>query len=107
MMPKRVVDLMSCEVMRGVRLTAKTVEYVQFKVPRKSGTFQADLYPPCRSGTPSMTFTDYINGENKDPHRVELRPESVQQVVAPHRRDTFLQKIGQKGSAGPSTQATS
>jgi hypothetical protein len=28
MMPKRVVDLMTCEVMRGVRLTAKTVEYV-------------------------------------------------------------------------------
>lgn len=56
MMPKRVVDLMSCEVMRGVRLTAKTVEYVQFKVPRKSGTFQADLYPPCRGGIPSMTF---------------------------------------------------
>jgi coronin-1B/1C/6 len=38
-MPKRVCDLMSCEVMRGVRLTAKTVEYVSFKVPRKSGTF--------------------------------------------------------------------
>lgn len=28
MMPKRVVDIMTCEVMRGVRLTAKTVEYV-------------------------------------------------------------------------------
>jgi hypothetical protein len=38
-MPKRVLDLLSCEVMRGVRLTAKTVEYVSFKVPRKSGTF--------------------------------------------------------------------
>lgn len=38
-MPKRVVDVMACEIARGVRLTAKTVEYVQFKVPRKSGTF--------------------------------------------------------------------
>jgi hypothetical protein len=38
-MPKRGLDLMACEVMRGVRLTAKTVEYVSFKVPRKSGTF--------------------------------------------------------------------
>jgi hypothetical protein len=90
MMPKRVCDLMSCEVMRGVRLTAKTVEYVQFKVPRKSGTFQADLYPPCRSGTPATTFDQYINGNDEEPVRVELRPESVQQVVAPHRRDTFL-----------------
>lgn len=56
MMPKRVVDIMTCEVMRGVRLTAKTVEYVQFKVPRKSGTFQADLYPPCRNNVPAMNF---------------------------------------------------
>lgn len=47
-MPKRVCDLMACEVMRGVRLTAKTVEYVSFKVPRKAGTFQADLYPPAK-----------------------------------------------------------
>ena len=39
-LPKRVVDLMGCEVLRGVRLTAKYLEYVTFKVPRKSGTFQ-------------------------------------------------------------------
>lgn len=38
-MPKRTVDLMQCEILRGVRLTAKTIEYVQFKVPRKSGIF--------------------------------------------------------------------
>ena len=39
MMPKRTVDPMASEVMRGVRLTQKTVEYVQFKVPRKHGGF--------------------------------------------------------------------
>jgi hypothetical protein len=38
-MPKRGVDVMACEVARGVRLTAKTVEYVSFKVPRKAGNF--------------------------------------------------------------------
>lgn len=38
-MPKRECDLMSCEVMRGVRSTAKTVEYISFKVPRKVGSF--------------------------------------------------------------------
>jgi coronin-1B/1C/6 len=52
-MPKRGLDLLTCEVMRGVRLTAKTVEYVSFKVPRKSGTFQSDLFPPCRSPFPA------------------------------------------------------
>ena len=48
-MPKRALDVTTNEVAKGVRLTGKTVEYVSFKVPRKSGTFQADLYPPCRS----------------------------------------------------------
>jgi coronin-1B/1C/6 len=38
-LPKRVLDVMSCEVMRGVRMTAKTIEYVSFKVPRRAGTF--------------------------------------------------------------------
>jgi hypothetical protein len=38
-MPKKNNDLMQNEILRGVRLTAKTIEYVTFKVPRKSGTF--------------------------------------------------------------------
>jgi len=43
-------------------LTAKTVEYVSFKVPRKSGNFQQDLFPPTRSEEPAMKFDDYIQG---------------------------------------------
>lgn len=38
-MPKRILDVMNNEVMRGVRLTAKYAEYVSFRVPRKSGNF--------------------------------------------------------------------
>ena len=53
---------MSCEIMRGVRLTAKTIEYVSFKVPRKAGTFQADLYPNCKSLSPALTFDEWWNG---------------------------------------------
>lgn len=73
-MPKRQVDIMACEMLRGVRLTAKTIEYVSFKVPRKSGTFQADLYPPCRSLNPAMTFDEYWAGGDKESDRMELKP---------------------------------
>jgi hypothetical protein len=38
-MPKRQVDVMSNEVMRGVRLTANSIQYLSFKLPRKSGAF--------------------------------------------------------------------
>lgn len=74
-MPKRVVDVMSCEVARAVRLTGKTVEYVSFKVPRKAGNFQADLFPPCKSSEPAMKFEDYWSGIDKEPNRIEMRPE--------------------------------
>lgn len=52
-MPKRVVDVMQCEIMRAVRLTAKTLEYIAIKVPRKSGAFPTDLFPDCKSGVSS------------------------------------------------------
>jgi hypothetical protein len=61
-MPKKVVDVMQCEMMRGVRLTGKTLEYVSFKVPRKSGTFATDLYPDCRSGVSGLNFEEYWSG---------------------------------------------
>lgn len=98
-MPKRVVDVMACEVARGVRLTAKTIEYVQFKVPRKSGTFQADLFPPCRSSEPAMKFDEYWSGVDKDPVRVEMTPDAKDHAFSPQRKSTFLAKLGQKGSS--------
>ena len=73
-MPKRILDVMNNEVMRGVRLTAKYAEYVSFRVPRKSGNFQADLFPPCRSLLPSMQFADYWSGKNEEPNRQDMRP---------------------------------
>lgn len=97
-MPKRVVDVMSCEVARAVRLTAKTVEYVSFKVPRKAGNFQADLFPPCKSIEPAMKFDDYIGGVDKEPLRQEMKPEDGfnDHIVAQHRKNTFLAKLGEK-----------
>ena len=68
------MDLMSCEIMRGVRLTAKTIEYVSFKVPRKAGTFQADLYPNCKSASAALTFDEWWSGQDKEPDRMELKP---------------------------------
>jgi hypothetical protein len=56
------VDVSINEIQRAVKLTATTVEYITFKVPRKEAGFQSDLYPPVRSGEASMTFEDYLSG---------------------------------------------
>jgi len=68
-LPKRHVDVMSNEIVRAVRLTANTIQYVSFKLPRKSGTFQQDLFPPCKSGNPAMTFDEYWAGADKEYER--------------------------------------
>ena len=96
-MPKRVVDVMACEVMRGVRLTGKTLEYVAFKVPRKTGTFAADLFPDCKSGLPGSTFDEYWGGENKDPLRQEMKPQLTTTEHASTRKATFMAKVAAGG----------
>lgn len=44
-----------------------------------------------------MIFEQYIKGEDKEPIRIELRPETIQQAITPQRRQTFLAKIGREG----------
>jgi len=75
-LPKRALDMENNEVNRAVRLTATTVEYVHFKVPRKAAGFQQDLYPPVRSLAPAMKFEDYIAGQDREPLRFELRQDT-------------------------------
>jgi hypothetical protein len=100
-MPKRTVDVMTCEVARGVRLTAKTVEYISFKVPRKAGNFQADLFPPCRSQEPATKFEEYWSGVDKEVLRQEMRPEEhhTEHIVQAQRRSTFMAKLNDKAGA--------
>lgn len=73
-LPKRAVDPMKCEVIRGVRLTLDQVEYVSFVVPRKSEAFQEDLYPSIPSIDPAMTHEEWVKGKDEEPIRVPMKP---------------------------------
>ena len=76
-MPKRVLDTSINEVGKAVRLSVKSIEYVSFKVMKKSGGFSNDLYPPIRSTEAAMTHDDYIKHEDKEPMRVEVKPDAA------------------------------
>uniref|UniRef100_A0A914VZX3 Coronin n=1 Tax=Plectus sambesii TaxID=2011161 RepID=A0A914VZX3_9BILA len=54
-MPKRGLNVSQCEVFRfyKVHATQALVEPISFIVPRKSETFQSDLYPPTAGPTPA------------------------------------------------------
>lgn len=60
--PKRHCDTKKCEVMRGLKLTSKTVEPMSFIIPRKSDRFQADIYPDTKAGVPALEADAYFGG---------------------------------------------
>lgn len=62
--PKRMVDVASCEVDRLLKLSVNACEPIQFCVPRKSDIFQDDIYPPTFNGEAEIGSADWFSGKN-------------------------------------------
>lgn len=75
MVPKRALDVPSCEIARFLKLTPKDMVIpISMQVPRKSELFQDDIYPDTYAGVPSLTAEAYLNGENAEPTLVSMEP---------------------------------
>jgi WD40 repeat protein len=72
--PKRILDTKISENCRLLRLKSDSVEALRFRIPRKSASFQKDLYPDDIAGVPSMTAEEWAGGMNKDPVLMEMDP---------------------------------
>ena len=72
LLPKRNLDVMSCEVNRLLKLTPNSVEPVSFFVPRKALAFQDDLYPDVYASTPPHTLDAWTKGSDLLPKKVPL-----------------------------------
>ncbi|XP_022251440.1 coronin-2B-like isoform X2 [Limulus polyphemus] len=74
-MPKRGLDVMSCEIFRFYKLhaTKDLCEPVSMIVPRKSERFQEDLYPDTVAPTPALTAEEWLNGKNRNPVLLSLK----------------------------------
>lgn len=80
-LPKHAVDTSVCEVMRAVKLTNNSVDFISFRVPRKSEAFQDDIYPDCLANVPAMSANQWFGGANTPPVRVPIQNvSSVEQV---------------------------
>ncbi|XP_053357201.1 coronin-2A [Clarias gariepinus] len=75
-MPKRGLDVCSCEVFRFYRLvTIKSlIEPLSMIVPRRSECYQEDIYPMTAGNNPSMTGEEWLSGMDKGPLLVSLKP---------------------------------
>ncbi|XP_022108881.1 coronin-1A-like [Acanthaster planci] len=80
-MPKRGCNVNACEVMRFYRIEkadkGNTSQFViiptAMTVPRKSETFQEDIFPDTPGDEPSMTAEEFQSGKNKDPILMSLK----------------------------------
>jgi coronin-1B/1C/6 len=66
-LPKRAVNVSTCEIVRLMKVDNAKVEPISFAVPRKSDLFQDDLYPACFAGVPALAAEQWKGGENKNP----------------------------------------
>ncbi|XP_029776660.1 coronin-2A isoform X1 [Suricata suricatta] len=84
-MPKRGLDVSSCEIFRFYKLitTKSLIEPVSMIVPRRSESYQEDIYPPTAGAQPSMTAQEWLCGMDKGPVLVSLRPGSEQLCPRP------------------------
>ncbi|KAJ2805072.1 Coronin-like protein crn1 [Coemansia guatemalensis] len=72
-MPKRGVDVSKCEVMRFYKVASDTmIEPITFRVPRKSESFQADIYPPAAAGSAALTADEYFAGKTAEPVLIDM-----------------------------------
>uniref|UniRef100_A0A7S3H1X9 Coronin n=1 Tax=Spumella elongata TaxID=89044 RepID=A0A7S3H1X9_9STRA len=72
--PKRGLDVMACESARLMKLTTNSVEPLSFFVPRKSDSFQDDIYPDTASYTAAHTADEWLAGSDKPPVLMSLNP---------------------------------
>ncbi|XP_050975443.1 coronin-2A isoform X2 [Labeo rohita] len=77
-MPKRGLDVCSCEIFRFYKLvTIKClIEPLSMIVPRRSESYQEDIYPMTAGNKPAMTADEWIGGLDKGPVMMSLRPGS-------------------------------
>ncbi|KAG8595154.1 hypothetical protein GDO81_001436 [Engystomops pustulosus] len=75
-LPKRGVDVSSCEVFRFYKLvTIKgLIEPVSMIVPRRSESYQEDIYPMTAGTRPALTAHEWLSGINRGPLLVSLKP---------------------------------
>jgi coronin-1B/1C/6 len=72
--PKTSLNIMACETARLLKLTNNAVEPLSFTVPRKSESFQDDLYPDTAGTVAAHTADQWFGGSSKGPVLVSLDP---------------------------------
>jgi len=75
MVPKRAMNVMSHETTRLLKVTNNDGVFpLSMTVPRKSESFQDDIFPDCAASTPAHTADEWLSGSSKTPVTMSLNP---------------------------------
>merc|ERR1719412_3594620 len=72
-LPKRGVDVMSCEILRFYKLHGDLVEPISMIVPRKTDVFQDDIYTETNAPIPALSEEEWISGTDAAPVQISMR----------------------------------
>ncbi|XP_020567903.1 coronin-2B isoform X1 [Oryzias latipes] len=74
-MPKHGLDVAACEVFRFYKLVTLKglIEPISMIVPRRSDTYQEDIYPMTAGIEPALSAGEWLSGINRDPVLMSLK----------------------------------
>jgi len=87
-MPIRHLNTTDCEIARAYKVTTSAIEPISFIVPRKSDSFQGDLFPAAASGQAALSADQFFAGETKAPLLINMEDQSQAAYTAPVRKQT-------------------
>ncbi|XP_063970323.1 coronin-7-like [Lytechinus pictus] len=75
LVPKKVLDVMSCEVGRLLQLTKQGIIPIKVEVPRTSHrNFYPELFPETAGDEPALSSTQWLEGKNEQVAKICLDP---------------------------------
>ncbi|EMD39400.1 hypothetical protein CERSUDRAFT_113035 [Gelatoporia subvermispora B] len=71
-LPRRALNVSDCEIARAYKVAGSSIEAIAFIVPRKSDSFQSDIYPPAPSSEPALSAGEFFAGKTAPAKLVSL-----------------------------------
>ncbi|KAJ8497090.1 hypothetical protein ONZ45_g12202 [Pleurotus djamor] len=82
-LPRRALNVAECEIARAYKIYGNTIESIAFKVPRRSDSFQSDIFPPAPSYESSVSASEFFSGKEVKRKLVNLDSGEVTSSAVP------------------------
>lgn len=76
-LPRRALNADDNEIARAYKVSYSTIQPVSFYVPRKSDSFQEDIYPPAPSTEPALSADEFFSGKTSSPNLLDFASRTV------------------------------